>query len=49
VELNLWLPFFLTYTKTSTTVQIIEEKERRIKIMIKNCKIKNKEELIHTN
>jgi len=30
-------------------VQIIEEKEERRKIMIKNCKIKTKEELILTN
>jgi len=30
-------------------VQIIEEKEGRRKIMIKNCKIKTKEELVLTN
>ena len=40
-ELNLRLQFYLAYKKTSTTVQIIEEKEWRRKI-INGIKIKNK-------
>ena len=35
VELNLKLQFYLVYTKTSTIVQIIEEKEWRRKLMNK--------------